>query len=410
LTGTIPQILLDNSKYPSLKRLSLGDNYLSGTLPSFVNVSDFTVISIANSENENRGQISGTIPNLDNFTSLRTLLISNQNLTGSIPSLDKCVKLRELYLTKNLLSGQIPSLLKLTLLVQLGLFGNELIGTIPPINSTFLTELKITSNRLSGTVPSFSICKKTLRTLFIAFNHLTGILPNLEDFPKLRFVAINHNYLSGALPNFTDSFDLELLFASENSFTGTIPSYLHLRNIFKLALSNNQLTGTIPLIHPSLSLLQIDYSFNDLSGTIPNQICDLSQLVYLSLASNRLSGSVPPLHLPNIMELDLSGNELTHISIIGLLQLEYLYLQKNHFKAITLLDVPDLSVIHMMFNNLTKFPDFLITYESNLSHVDLSHCQINESIPRNWKLSSKLKFLDLSFNDISSTDDPSGYL
>ncbi|PKI70248.1 hypothetical protein CRG98_009380 [Punica granatum] len=123
-TGPIP----DLSKCESLFDLQLRDNQLTGIVPTNL----FSISSLKNGKNVTsvtfaKQGFPGTIsPAFAKLTSLRTLLLNNNNLTGSIPeSLTTLSSLQVLDVSNNNLNGSIPvfpSTVKLTT------SGNPLLG------------------------------------------------------------------------------------------------------------------------------------------------------------------------------------------------------------------------------------------------------------------------------------------
>ena len=101
-----------------------------------------------------------------------------------------------------------------------------------------------------------------------------------------------------------------------NNVTGTIPFELSfLSNMEFLVLSLNEISGTIPPSIGDMALLKellIDRC-PWLSGVIPNSLGNLQSLEFVSLWNNNLSGTLPEslTRLPNLKVLQLANNYLS---------------------------------------------------------------------------------------------------
>lgn len=105
---------------------------------------------------------------------------------------------------------------------------------------------------------------------------------------------------------------VNVLNESDNNLTGTLPLEIEsLTDLHYLILRNNSISGTIPdQLFESLDQLEwIDLSENLLEGTIPQNVGTFPVLEYLYLSNNRLQGKVP--FFPNIQRLLLEKNSLT---------------------------------------------------------------------------------------------------
>lgn len=101
-TGNIP----DYSECSYLRTLMIGNNPLSGTIPSKITLlTDLTYLSIRFTN------IGGSLPyGLQFMTSLETIILDNNQLEGEIPSqLTSIPNLKNLKLQNNKFTGKIPS-------------------------------------------------------------------------------------------------------------------------------------------------------------------------------------------------------------------------------------------------------------------------------------------------------------
>ncbi|MER2530229.1 MAG: IPTL-CTERM sorting domain-containing protein [Candidatus Competibacter sp.] len=97
-----------------------------------------------------------------------------------------------------------------------------------------------------------------------------------------------------------------------NNLTGTLPASLNdLTELRYLSVANNKLTGSIPSLSSLIKLEQFYAGNNQLSGSIPS-LSGLTKLEYFSVYSNQLSGSIPSLAgLTALLGFDVSSNQLS---------------------------------------------------------------------------------------------------
>jgi len=128
IAGTIP------SGYASLTELdtsSIRSNHMQGTIPHFVwEFEDMNYLDLS------CNSFSGTIPVGVSRTepSLRTLLVGNNALSGSIPTDFGVFDWKRLHLQNNRLSGTIPATISAPRLEELLLHNNQLTGYFPSSN------------------------------------------------------------------------------------------------------------------------------------------------------------------------------------------------------------------------------------------------------------------------------------
>ncbi|KAG7994023.1 hypothetical protein I3843_01G035200 [Carya illinoinensis] len=335
---------------PNLELIALGDNKLSGHIPSsLLNCSK--LISIDFSEN----LFSGSIPkNLRNLKHLQQLFLSGNQLIGweakghkepnFISTLSNCRSLRVLFVDGNPLDTTIQDSIQnfsasfqifhaencqirghipmgvgfLKGLIWLDLTNNNLIGNIP---FTFgglerLQRLHLHNNRIDGLIPE-EICQlRNLGEMDLSNNKIYGVIPNcISNLSLLQQLYLNSNRLKSSIPiNIWGLKNILFLDLSSNSLGGHLPlNMTKLESLESLDLSRNQITGEIPSIIGAFeSLSYLDFSNNSFQGGIPQSFGNLKGLDTLNLSYNNLSGAIPKSleAIPYLKNLNLSFNKL----------------------------------------------------------------------------------------------------
>ena len=165
-------------------------------LSRFVNLTDLTVSNVP-------VNTSGLYAVLGNMRKLRSVTISNANVTGYIP--------------KHLLFN--------------------------------LTHVDFSGNRLKGKIPSSITLLENLESLNLYSNALTGAIPdNLGDLISLKNVSLGSNSLSGAIPDSMSAIpDLAYVDLSSNQLNGTVPKFFaEMKKLRYLNLENNEFHGVLP--------------------------------------------------------------------------------------------------------------------------------------------------------------------
>ncbi|KAK1424852.1 hypothetical protein QVD17_20191 [Tagetes erecta] len=207
------------------------------------------------------------------------------------------------------------------------------------------------------------------------------------------------------------------------------PSIAKLPYIKTIIFTRTYLNGTIPPEWASTNLKYLSVSVNRLSGTIPTYLGNITSLVYLSLQSNLFYGTVPAElgKLENLVNLNLNENLLSGelpMELNNLVSLTELRLSSNNFtgkipsfeswKQLKNLELhgsglegpipPSISLLsnlnELRISDLSgessPFPN--LVNMTKMTTLMLRSCKMTGKIPDYLPQLSNLKHLDLSFN------------
>lgn len=407
LGGTITSSLLDLS---DLKYLDLSFNNFNGTnIPKFIgSLRNLKYLDLSNAG------FSGPIPyQLGNISRLQSL-----DLHGN-----------DLYISKNLdWLSHLSSLKNLDLSSTNLSKANDWVQVVN--NLPFLETLNLQSCNLPNTIsPSLSLVNSSasLTSLDLFGNNLTSsvVYPWLFNvsITNLVYLDLSLNLLKGSIPEgFGKMNALKQLSLFSNQLEGGIPkSFRKMCSLQSLLLHHNRLSGDFSTEYTEnlsgcteLSVLMIlVLDENEITGSIPDQISRFSSLTDLSLGNNRLNGTISEStgHLGKLQILDLHGNFLQGV------------ISETHFSNLSNLKTLDLSYnsLSLEFSN-NWIPPFQLSFirlgsckssgagfpkwirsQKNFAELDISDAGISDSnIPLwLWDLSPSLRFLNLSYNQIS---------
>ena len=351
--------------------LSLGSNFLNGTLPSWL----FNLPSLVSLILENN-QFIGEIGEFKS-NSLKYLDLGYNKLQGSIPrSISRFVNLTHLSLSSNncsiMLELEMISKLKnldyLDLSNNLVSINNNVTYTLPK-----LQQLNLSSTNISE-FPIFLRTTTNLQFLDLSKNRINGQFPRwLGDVGRdsLYFLDLRDNLLQGPFPNIS-FLGLAYLFFSNNKLSGEIPSSIcNTSSLEVLDLSHNNLSGLVPkcLVNSS-GLSVLDLRMNSLHGTIPVTFSKGNHFRNINLNGNQLEGPLPR-SLANCRKLevlDLGSNKINGTFpywLEGLLNLQVLVIRSNKFQG-------------CIGEPKTKFPF------PNLRILDISNNEFNGPLPINY--------------------------
>ncbi|XP_042484750.1 receptor-like protein 51 [Macadamia integrifolia] len=196
---------------------------------------------------------------LGNMKNLRSVTISNTNLTGTLPKTWN-LNITHIDLSGNRLKGNVPN--SLTLLSDLEF-------------------LNLSSNALTGELPSSLGDLITLRILSFASNSLSGSIPeSILKIPGLLHLDLSSNHFNGTIPKFlTEMKELKYLNLENNNFHGVIPfngSFIKRLAVFMVG-GNSNLCYNQSIVPSKLKLGIAPCDKDGLPGSpLPDSLLDLS--------------------------------------------------------------------------------------------------------------------------------------
>ncbi|XP_009368629.2 receptor-like protein EIX2 [Pyrus x bretschneideri] len=258
-------------------------------------------------------------------------------------------------------------------------------------SQTELLDVTLSSTRISDSIPEewFLNLSSKVENLDLSHNQIRVKLQSQLKFPNLYYMDLSHNQFEGPLPLLSSH--ATRLFLGSNSFSGPIPS-----NFGQLM--------------PKLRVLNL--AENHLIGTIPSSLCDMQNLIILSLRSNQLYGEFPDAWSvwPNIWVVDVAYNNLSGNipSSMGVLSsLRILKMNNNNFGGeipFELKNATYLGCIDLGGNKLTgSVPLWIGSNHSELSTLRLHSNFLSGHIPRHLCNLPFLHILDLGHNNLSGT-------
>ena len=179
-------------------------------------------------------------------------------------------------------------------------FGKFFNGSLPIISDLVsLSELIITNTLITGNIwPSISN-QGSLLFVNASNNNLSGAIPRYSN-PSIRYLYLNNNSFTSF--NSIDTPALNQLFIQFNEITGLFPDLSALTDITFLYANNNQFNGYTPgSLQTMSSLSRLDFSVNNFGSSAVNSIINDLYLNYesnprpgviINLSSNGTPGSL----------------------------------------------------------------------------------------------------------------------
>ncbi|XP_068337007.1 receptor-like protein 7 [Pyrus communis] len=409
-----------------LQMLDLSDNnFNSSEIPSRLG-HDLSSLSYLN---PSLSAFSGQIPSeISKLSKLSTLVLSYNNgleLKKSIMRIlvQNLTSIKQLHLSDVGIYSTVPDILvnasSLTSLKlsYCGLYGEFPVGIFHLAN---LEELRLYSNTdLNGYFPNFNRTN-SLKILDVSLTNFSGELPSsIGNLHSLNYFEISgcgfDSHVPSSFGNLTQLSFLEMtsfhdLSVGQFLVPDSLSCFGKLTKLNYLRLSNITLRGNFPRFVANLTqLAYLDLRGNLITGEIPSWLAaDLTQLTYLQLGFNDLQGAVPKslFHLRNLEFLDLTANNLSGLvefdEFSNLKKLKALRLSYNNLsvrvKSGLSATFPKFEILELSECNLTEFLEFLKN-QYELGALYLSGNNIHGQIPKwLWNATGEtLVNLDLGF-------------
>ncbi|KAK9050328.1 hypothetical protein SSX86_030701 [Deinandra increscens subsp. villosa] len=223
-------------------------------------------------------------------------------------------------------------------------------------------------------------------------------------------ISVKGQDLAGVLPKSLAKLpSIKHIDLSYNYLNGTIPDEWNSTQLDFLVVAGNRLSGSIPkLLGDITSLRYLSLENNMFSGNVPTELGKLVNLATLVLSANNLTGKLPiQLNgLTNLIEFRLSSNnfsgnipDLGNFTNLQILEIQGSGLEGRIPSSISLLrNLTDLIISDLYGNVYSQFPD--LTSMTSMNKLVLRSCNISGTIPGYISQMSKLNHLDLSFNNL----------
>ncbi|KAB2597657.1 LRR receptor-like serine/threonine-protein kinase [Pyrus ussuriensis x Pyrus communis] len=302
----------------SLQELSLANTSLSGQFSNFVQMLSTCVQNSLEYLYLCDNHLSGSIPNLPNFSSLKVLSLSRNQLSGTLSeSIGQLSNLEQMNLAMNALEGVVSEshFSNLSRLTYLDLSSNSLVlsfnsNWVPPFK---LRYIYLGSCKMGLYFPKWLQTQNEYSYLNISNAGIVDLLPSWfwGTTRNVQLISLFNNQIGEMFPNSTTNFTYyPEIHLSANQIEGPIPSTLS--HVSYLDLSSNNISGSISILCEAYKIM-LDLSYNAFSGKIPSTVGSLYHVETLKLRSNRFVGKFPSSlkNCTSLKVIDVGYNQLS---------------------------------------------------------------------------------------------------
>ncbi|OMO61934.1 hypothetical protein COLO4_33294 [Corchorus olitorius] len=385
-----------------LERLSIGDNNFDPMkLDMFFQMKNLWGLDLSNislsigfGSHNNKSLI---------FSQLQVLLLRSCNLTEFPEFIKTQDKLVILDLSNNQIHGFVPNWLwKTTTLFYLNLSFNA-IDFPKQIPYPMLRSLSLRCCNIS-TFPPFLKNQDKLEYLDLIGNQISGAIPNWVWKKSLRGLHLSYNHLSSLDQLSPSSLEgpstrpicnlsqLKVFTAAFNNLTGPIPNCLgNITSLFLLDLEGNNFTGNIPIFTEGAQLQILRVSKNRLEGKFPRSLANCTQLMVLEVGNNMMHDTFPIWlgKLPRLEVLVLRENRFYG-------EIKHLPKHEHVFSTLDVLDIAS----NNFYGEILSL-DFL--QATQVRSLKIGGNKLEGKLPRSLANCTKLEVLDLGNNMFHDT-------
>ncbi|XP_065847042.1 uncharacterized protein At4g06744-like [Euphorbia lathyris] len=198
------------------------------------------------------------------------------------------------------------------------------------------------SNFFSGSLSPNIANLPYLYELDISNNQFSGPFPSaILGMNGLTFLDIRFNFFTGSVPPQLFAQEFDALFLNNNNFMTTLPDNIGSTHILYLTLANNRIIGSLPggIFKEFSSLTEILLLNNQLTGCLPYEIGLLDEAIVFDAGNNELTGPLPLslACLEKVEQLNFAGNMLFGMVpelVCKLQNLVNLSLSDNYFTVV----------------------------------------------------------------------------
>ncbi|RXT08756.1 leucine-rich repeat domain-containing protein [Ammoniphilus sp. CFH 90114] len=354
----------------------LEDLDLSGTRLSTLD--SLTHLGQLKTLHAHRNQVQ-SVGALSHLTELSELALQ-ENEIGSIDAIGHLVKLQSLYLANNQISD-ISSLSSLSALTRLGLSGNSIKDIDVLSNLKELRQVDLSNNKITNIDALLSL--DGLEWVSLAGNPLLPSAFHTIKALQDKGVMVQYDIPSpGAFPG-----DRLIEFEDKN-LEKIVYSLLQKEEGEGIWWSDVYFMGSLPASKANITSFEDLKWFNSLSG--------------LYFADNTVTNAVYLSEMNNLLDLDLSGNDLDRMDLLSkLTALQTLYLDHNNLSDLdpisNMTELTELSIVDNQFSELASLGGL-----TKLRTLKLDQNQIDNLTP--LANLSNLVELRLSQNQIESIE------